>query len=96
MTCDLQLQLHDNRNALPRVLARLHGVGVELDQLHVLGERACLHLSDARLLRRTQTVLERLADVTVDAGRCLGVKPRPQIPLARTTYVVWHEPALNR
>jgi hypothetical protein len=93
MTCHVQLQLHDRRNAMPRVLARLHGVGAELDQLHVLDDRACLHLTDARLVRRTQTVLERLADVSVAPGQCLGARQRPQIPLARTTYVVWHEPA---
>lgn len=91
MTTRVQVRLHDGFATVTRLVARLHAVGVAINEMHACDNKMCVHLATAADERRVRTVLERCADAAVVDY------PGPCYPLSgsesdvRTTYVVWQE-----
>jgi len=74
----LQVGLHDGFVTVSRLVARLHALGVGVDELHVSNDRMCIHLSTARDAHRVRTALARCADASVDSGaHALGWESSP-------------------
>ena len=93
MTSRVQVRLHDGFATTCRVVAKLHGLGVAIDELHTSEETLCLHLHSPADEQRVTTVLSRCADAEVVEGQdtvSCGRVPASTAP-ARTHYVVWQE-----
>jgi hypothetical protein len=90
MVTHLEFSLHGGFATTTRLVARLHALGVDVDELHATAERMCVHLAHDRDARHVRAVLNRNADASLQPiasgheARC-GRPPR-------TTYVVWSEP----
>lgn len=96
MSSHINARLHDGFVTASRLVARLHALGVDVDELHVSSDRMCIHLSRHDDAPRVHRALARCADASVDEAvpatdaRCqLGASRA--VP-DRTTYVVWSEP----
>jgi hypothetical protein len=95
MATHLQVRLHDGFRTVARLVARLHALGVAIDELHTSRDLMCVHLASPADERRVRTVLDRSPDAVVNGE--VGIEGAPCRPNSRrtaighTTYVVWHE-----
>lgn len=96
MSSHVHARLYDGFVTVSRLVAHLHALSVDVDQLHVSGEWMCVRLANARDARRVRTVLARCPDAVVDAVDDRGDVACPHTgeisQPSRTTYVVWSEP----
>lgn len=93
MSAHLQVQLHDGFVAATRLVARLHALGVAVEELHLSRDQVCVHLRNEGDLRRVRSALDRASDSAVlpevgeQARSCgHGSASRGSVP---TTYHVW-------
>jgi hypothetical protein len=92
----LQVALHNGFATAARLVARLHALNIVVAELHMAGERLCIHLADDAALSRVRAVLARCVDVDLVRSATAPGPPclRPPIPTAvrNTTYVVTSQP----
>jgi hypothetical protein len=99
MATHLQVRLHDGFVTASRLVARLHALGVAVDELHTSAGLMCVHLASPADERRVRTVLDRSPDAVVNGE--VGTQGAPcrarsqRSATCHTTYVVWHESATD-
>lgn len=81
MDNDLHFQLHDGFVTAARLVARLHALGIAVDELRMTPGRMSIRVAGSADARRVRAVLARCVDASLEV-------PEP----VHTTYVVSSEP----